>query len=249
MSPRTARAVDDMPAGHARDEQVRVNADDLQRRGETELGDGGRINPKAFEPDREILYQIVHNQLEVSGALPEYDYCWVCTRADGVMVNAKQSIRVRDADGFMRPIWEVVRGADMPEAKECMDVTGVRRLGDVILMRIRKDHHALLRRANRQKQKDQVEAAHGTFLAMGEEAQRRGQGIVTRVDTTLADPRVQAYARRAAAQGIAREEFTRMLQDGAIPGLRPGEDKELAEQARQQTAERSHARDARWSGR
>ena len=213
------RSTEGMPAGYERDEQEQINADALAEEAETRRAgiEGGRIDPKVFEPDREIISHF--NELDVSNADPAYKYCWVCTAARGVMVTAKLAIRVRNmATGHMEPTWEVVTGA-MREAEECKDATGVRRIGDTILMRCRKDHFALIQKFENEKRLHQQGANESTLLEMAEQQNRRGRGVVVHVNSPLADPQLRDAARRAAARGIARKQFEGMIRAGTVPGM------------------------------
>ena len=57
FKPITRKSADasQLPAGHARDEQIKVNADANAQRIEQASDTAGAINPAAFAPDREIL--------------------------------------------------------------------------------------------------------------------------------------------------------------------------------------------------
>ena len=57
FKPITRKSADasQLPAGHARDEQIKVNADANAQRIEQAADTSGAINPAAFAPDREIL--------------------------------------------------------------------------------------------------------------------------------------------------------------------------------------------------
>lgn len=239
-----AKPTTGMPAGHTRDEQERENADALAERAEGLTAEA--INPNVFRVDNEIAQHIAEhfNELEVSRPDPAYKYAWVCTKANGVMVTSKLALRVRNPDGFPEPCWEVVKGSDMQEAVESKDETGLRRIGDVILMRCRKDRYALLQQAERYKQEMRRASVDSNLIAMGEEARRKGHGVIVRVDSSLADPKVRAYANRAAAQGIARDKFDEMIRNGEIPGLAPEDSAVLAKQAAALMNQRHQARDA-----
>lgn len=133
-----------IPAGDARREAMRQVADDLAQAAEEQGVEGGAIRPDAFEIDNEIAGHF--NELEVTNALPEYEYCWVNYNFGGRFIKEKQSHRVREGSG-LQPVWEVVHG-EMPEAPELRGIGAdtTRRLGDVLLMRARKDRALLQRR-------------------------------------------------------------------------------------------------------
>src|SRR5579872_6467381 len=119
------------PAGHARRETLKQRKDNLEQIGEETFksAEVEAANPDAYAIDRELASHF--DELTVSEAHPGYVYIWVNydtpTNMRGKMVREKLAQRG----------WEIVTGDD-PEARELRDVTGNRRLGDVILMRIKK---------------------------------------------------------------------------------------------------------------
>ena len=214
---RPRKAVTGMAAGHAREEQKRVNSDALAEEAakrEQHL-ERGAIPKKVMEPINVIL-SLSHLASRITKALPDYEYAWVWTGRDGIMVDQKLT-EVIEEDGHPQPCWEVVQG-DMPEAPERKraDGTTVRRWGDTILMRCRKDRHAKLV----QRQKERAERYKGTPDANLEEmnAQNRGRGVRAIVQSPLADPRLRRLAQRAAQQGFSPEQFyasvDRQLREG-----------------------------------
>lgn len=121
------------PAGDARRDELKRREDDLQRKVE-ELSaqtEGGTINPKAFEVDREIAHYYDPDSMSVftvTNAQPDREYCWPnFVSQHGSMVWLKKS------EG-----WQVVQGDD-PECRDSMSSADTtRRRGDCILMWISK---------------------------------------------------------------------------------------------------------------
>jgi len=221
----TGQPLKNLPAGHDRDEQEKINTDLLAEAAETkaEEEDTVAIDPKALTKDREILAHFNHaNQLAISNPDPAHIYYWCGTAGGGVMVTWMLGVRIRSvATGQIEPIWEVVKDNPGNESWENRDVTGVRRIGDTILLRARKDRFALYEqwKAARNRKQQNPEAAAGILLNAGEQAQRAGLGIRVSVNSPLADPHYRALARRAANMGIARQQFDNMLKEGKVPGL------------------------------
>lgn len=205
----------DLPLGDARREAQRVAADDLAEKAESLGAEGGAIDPKKFKVEREIAQHF--NELEVTEAQPEYEYCWVNAGFAGRFIKAKLSERVR-LGGSIVAVWEIVQG-DMPEARELrgMMADTTRRLGDVILMRARKD--AFLR--VKQLREARVRALHtGTTTEleeMAEQQRRQGRNVVIRTD--FGPDQLEQMGRRAMVRQQAMGMVDQMIRNGSVPGL------------------------------
>lgn len=201
------------PAGDAQRDELKARGDALAEQAETLGVVGGAINPKAFAIDREIAGHV--NELDVSNASPEYAYAWVWTGQQGIKVKEKLARRVREGDGLV-VCWEVVNG-DMPEASELKTVDGTRRLGDVMLLRCRKERKEQLD-AQDEIQRARREASINEPL---EELARKYPRLV-KVHTDLNDPTLQAGLRRGAARGFAAQQFDTAIRGGTVPGMPAG---------------------------
>lgn len=224
----TAQPTLDMAAGDAKDEQLKVNKDFLDQKAEEQAGTvhATAIDPSKVQIDNEIAVHFDScNQLDVSNADPAYRYYWCGTAMRGWMVTYLLGIRIRSsASPYPEPIWEVVKG-DMKESFENRDATGVRRVGDVILMRCRLDRYALFRRWERAQRlaAQDPNASASTALAALEEAHRRGvRGINLLVNDPMADPRYRRMAMQAAARGVAKDKFDALIREGKVPGFESG---------------------------
>lgn len=164
---RIPQPVADLPAGHLRDEQLKVNADHLEQQREIEAKEIGQeaIDPEKFRHiDNEIAQKLTIDDrgvnIEVEDAQAGYHYKWLTVEeADrSGRYGAAQAIRsMREA--HRRVGFERVEGND-PEATNfkgkdfCAGTTG-RGCGDADLWRIRKDraqalHEYHMRRLERQ---------------------------------------------------------------------------------------------------
>lgn len=224
------KPLSDVPAGDERREQERVNADELAQLAEEQNRGMHAIDPSKIEPDNEILGQIVNdrfNRMEVSDAQGAYVYCWIRAftrdgRQDLEAVTIKQLAKVKNREtGRMEPCWHVVIGKTMPEAQECIDVYGYRRIGDSILMRCRRDLYVELERM----EQEERDLAEGKLY---EEFEENAHGVlgnavrVSRFNSTANDWRRD---RRQLARGAAMSPggpMERMLKQGTVPGMRPG---------------------------
>jgi hypothetical protein len=201
------------PPGHARDEVLRERADTLEQKAEEIFEDRGAINPEAFEIDREIQH-LLHDRndgLEISDPHPAYMYCWAnFQNSNGTQVWQRKSWG-----------WEVV-GGNMPECSHLRREDGTRRIGDVLLMRIRKDLHLLLEQKNEKKRLRQqygVDADLQTIVANNPKAFRS----VRTSDRNPEDPLIQrtmtAGEASSGARRAAMQQVDSMLRAGNVPGM------------------------------
>ncbi len=193
------------PAGDRQRDVLKERTDRLAERAETAPQVEGGVNPKAFEIDREIA-QYLHpvNLLEVSNKVPGMRYKWVHTGQHSYFVTWAT------AQG-----WEIVSG-DMPEAAERRDVTGARRIGDTILLRIPEERALRLDRAEYVQREMQQKGIGGRLAELGE--RYRSQGLIVHTDLSTINPRI---AQAMQARAVAGQRFDQMLHTGTVPGLRP----------------------------
>jgi hypothetical protein len=209
----------DLPAGDARRDAQREAADDLAEQAAKQEVDGGAIDPKAFRIDREIAAHF--NELEVTEAQPEFEYCWVNAGHAGRFIKAKLSERVRLGESIV-PVWEVVQG-DMPEARELrgMMADTTRRLGDVILMRAKKDAFLRVKQLREARRQAMHTGTTTELQEMAEQQRRLGRSVVIRTD--FGPDQLEQMGRRALVRQQAGQMIDGMLRNGTVPGLgRPG---------------------------
>jgi hypothetical protein len=216
-----------MPAGDAKTEQAKINTDFLAQAAEEKASTvhATAIDPTKVKIENEIAVHFSReNQLEVTNAQAGYKYYWAGTAARGWEVTYLLGIRLREPSGGMTPVWEVVKG-DLPESVENKDVTGVRRIGDCILMRARMDRWMLWRKWERQRRIEMMDpmASAAEALAAEADARRRGvTGIRLTVNNPLSDPRYRRLAQQAARKGVDKSQLDAMIRDGKLPGFEAG---------------------------
>lgn len=151
------------PAGDARREELLRRRDELQAQlGELDV-EAGRINPEILKKVEPELAQYF-NMMEVSNPDPAYKYFWIFTGQH------QQRVKWKLSQGA-----EVVQG-DMPE---CLELRGLgadttRRIGDVILMRMRVDRYKLLQRQREKTARTQREGVETVLRDMGDRYRRYG---------------------------------------------------------------------------
>lgn len=201
------------PAGYERDEELAERTDRLAEKAEVfaESMEVERIDPKKLKVESEIAQHF--DELEVDGADPSYVYCWVFSGLGGRMIRQKrteyQTMTHRN-DGA----WEIVQG-DSEEALALKGMAGdtTRRLGDVILMRLRKDHYKLLENA-RKLQSARRSAATESELV--EHADRLGVKVYT--DDNMPDNVRQKLYNGNRAKEIAGKHMDKWVREGRMPG-------------------------------
>lgn len=205
FKPITRKSADatQLPAGHARDEQIKINADANAERIEQAAATQGAINPAAFAPDREILAHT--DGLEVSNQQPGFVYAWKLF--DNPKSNVGYWVNQAKIQG-----WQVVCG-DMPEAKEHEIAGGMRKIGDCVLMRIPADRHAAILRHEEQLAADRANAVHSNLMELG-----KARGVTVKViDGANTDPALlKEMDNRARGYLAAEQKYDRALREGSL---------------------------------
>lgn len=205
FKPITRKSADatQLPAGHARDEQIKINADANAERIEQAAQTSGAINPAAFAPDREILAHT--DGLEVSNKQPGFVYSWKLF--DNPKSNVGYWVNQAKIQG-----WQVVCG-DMPEAKEHEIAGGMRKIGDCVLMRIPADRHAAIMRHEEQLAADRANAVHSNLMELG-----KARGVTVKViDGANTDPALlQQMDARSRGYLAAEQKYDRALREGSL---------------------------------
>lgn len=202
------------PAGDARDETLDKRKDALQQKAEelAEKQEVFALDPDALEVDREIRHILDMDGLEVSKADPNYVYSWTYFGGTGQDVWKKKRLG-----------WEVVSG-DMKEAQEHeAAVDGLRKIGDVLLMRLHRDRFAELEARDeliRQRQQFGVEAE---LRGLGDKYREHGFVVHTNLEKVNLRGKPILGTMEKAARREALKQTDRKLREGTVPGLRkPG---------------------------
>jgi hypothetical protein len=129
------------PAGHGRDEALKLRAMTLEEEAEqlAEQMIVGEIPEKFQRLDREIVQKL--EQLDVSDKREDMHYVWV-----NFVNDHGQHIERKKLVGF-----EVVTGTgeDCPEGHELLTADGTRQIGDVLLMRVPRTRAVFLKARER----------------------------------------------------------------------------------------------------
>ncbi len=193
------------PAGFEREEVLKEREDVLQEQAETLASqqEVGTIDPRKLEVENELAYYF--DELEVPGALPDYHYAWAQSGQNGRYIQQKLYLG-----------WEVVQG-NSPEAVGLKGTDTTRKLGDVLLMRIRKDRKKLVDMREDYKRKQQEEGVVGNLLDIGDRYAKYGARV-----TVANGPDASQIGRLAAQQAagqLADKQTDRWLREGRMPGM------------------------------
>ena len=193
------------PPGDERREVLAERTDDLAEAAEAASEDRGRIREDAFMVENELAQHF--NELDLPGwPWDTWVPCWVqCSPTwGGRFINYKRT------EG-----WEVVSTGmtDVPIPKDLIFPDGTVRLGDVLLMRIRRDRYIVNERRRRARQKA-IES--GITSEVDEMAARAGTRSVHTEDIT--GEKLDQLARRSQAHHRATQQFDEMVRTGTVPG-------------------------------
>ena len=200
------------PAGHKRDEQLSKRKDELDEKLESISEQTGvhKVDPAAFEEDREILYKSIDQQMiEVSNKQEGFVYAWTYFGQSGQQVWAKKALG-----------WQVVTGTD----KECMEhkeADGSRRIGDTLLMRIPRERWEQLEADSIRRKEQQHKGVGSRLLDLAEKG--RSHGLVVHDDISTVNvggkSLMDVAESRSAAQQTAIKHIDKKLRDGTVPGM------------------------------
>lgn len=198
--------------GHKRDEQLRVQADQLEQQAEEMSAQSGMgvIDPNALLPDDEIQSLLAREADEVTNKVPGYCYRWV-------NVEYPANARGRHVIELQTQGWQVVKG-DNPESIEYTTTDSTRKLGDCILMRIDARRKAAIDR-----QYEQLNAKRSGSDQVAALSDKYGIKVVPYNDmsseakTRLERQAAVQFAKRAAEQRVHQD-----LRNGTVPGVPVG---------------------------
>jgi hypothetical protein len=195
------------PPGDERREVLAERTDALAQAAEelAEKEEVYRVDPGAMEVESELAQYF--DEFEVSGALDDYAYCWV---------NCMSNAHGRFVQWKLSRGWEVVCG-NMPEALALKQADGTRRLGDVLLMRIRRERKEMLDAINERNRMARAQGVASDLLELGE--RNRKHGVVVHVDGEIPEETLARMERGAEAQRRGTQAVDKMLRQGRMPGM------------------------------
>lgn len=192
-----------LPAGHARDEQIKINTDVNAEKIEQAAETAGAINTDAFEPDPEILF--MSDGLEVTHQQPGFIYAWKCY--DSPASNKGYWVKQAQIQG-----WQLVCG-DMKEAPECRDAAGMRRVGDTVLMRIPIARFEKLEKLQRDLDASRQSSVHSNLVELGKDMGVRVQVIG---DKDVNPNTLAAISARTRGSMAADQKFEKAIREGSL---------------------------------
>lgn len=200
-------------AGFERDEELREREDVLQEAAEVVGEKRGieSIDPEKLKVDRDIQRAFEEGDfIDISGALENYEYCWVYFGLNGQWIWKKKKL-----------MWEVVSG-NMSEAREYMASDGTRRVGDVLLMRVKKEVKEALDAREEVVRKRRELGVEGELRELGDKHQGKGFQVHIGEDSTFASGRgmMEVMEKRAATK-MGMQVVDEQLRKGDVPGM-PG---------------------------
>lgn len=171
------------------EEQIERLAQKMQR---------GTIDSKELEIVNEIANKTAY--LNVSNQRSDYVYGWVSKNRHG------QHMQRARAEG-----WEVVDGDDQEgiELKGVHDNSTLRSLGDVVLMRIKRDIYIALKAREQVRTKEVQQNSAGTLVEMGHRYRDLGVKVYPYRMDTMEGPEIKAHTASLDAA----------LRSGTVPGL------------------------------
>jgi hypothetical protein len=197
----------DLPApGYKRDDVLARRKDELEQRAE-EGPEVYGIDPAKIEPDREILYRSIDQQMiHVSNRDPNYKYAWVYYGQNGQMIWAKRALG-----------WMPVTGPD-PECEEYKEADGTRRIGDTMLMKIPKERYLELEEMNEKRRNEQYLGIKARLHELSEKSGIKVYDDLSEV--TIGGRDLESVMERKAAQReVAMQHIDKKLRDGDVPGI------------------------------
>lgn len=201
------------PPGDERREVLAARQDQLDQQIDEKSQQTFAVDPSKMEPDPEILGDIQKGFLDPPNADPNFKYAWTQCRHPvdhpSRMVESKLQERLQVNGQWIHP-WQVVMGTD-PDAKGLrISAENTCVIGDVLLMRCRKDYYALLEAERRRKTLERYYSADSGLVEVAMSAGAQGGE--------------QAYNkyRDDANQSLFGNEFKMKLDNALRTGTLPG---------------------------
>jgi response regulator of citrate/malate metabolism len=192
------------PAGYKRVEELSRRRDTLEEHVEEVAKDIGSINPAVLEEDREIQRDIRKGYLDVDIG-PLFVRKWV-----NFVNQHGNAVWQAKAEGWMTVSGDMVSGVDRDLIKE----DNTLRIGDTVLMYMRKDQHLLLERQNEQRR---LKQQYGIEAQIQEIADKNPKAFVVHGDLNTS-PHAQTIQKRA-AQRTAMRHIGNKMKRGTLPGV------------------------------
>lgn len=193
------------PPGAARRDELARRTDDLQQAAEELTPESGKIDPKVFEPDRDLQRAIRRNYLDLDIG-PQYVVKWVNFHSQH-----SKAVWEAKADG-----WQVVTASMLkPEDQALAVEDNTVRVGDVIAMFIRKDIHLML---EQEAEERRLRQQYVVESELSEIASKHPKALKVHSDLTGSNPYAEQMQKRA-AQKTALNHLGNQMKKGPLPGV------------------------------
>ncbi len=218
LSPEDVEGAELPPAGYSREEELLRRQDELEKRIEALTGDGENkidrvaVDASKIEKENEILNFLDNGSYPVQdGEHDLYVYSWtqrdIHGRYGGTHVFRKKALG-----------WEICMYGN-PEKAGMRSPEGYCIIGDVLLMRCRKDLYLRQRQHIDKITELRRAAADSEFRQVGDRA--RSSGIIARVEEELTPTQLKNMSIRAEARRKANTMSDQWIREGRMPGV-PG---------------------------
>ena len=206
------------PAGFERNEELLRRIDALEQKAEAQYADRGAVphDHDALNPERnrEIQHDIHRGHMAIGFNHPIYVTKWV----NYVNHNSFMVWQAKDEG------WKVATVDIFPEAADsgCIRADNTIRVGDVLLMYIRKDDHFMLLERDKKKR---LRQQYGIEVEIHDIARKHPSvfnSIGSTEDGGIDDRTLNVMERRASRQSAARQVAARHLGNKMKQGIVPG---------------------------
>lgn len=213
----------DQPAGPKRREAMARVQDELEEDIAAMPEGATAVKLKDIKIDGEIISNF--NSGHVSNADPAFVYAWkryVAPFGGTAPVDYDLALTIRTSSHGVLKCWEKVNGL-MTEAIEHRAVDGTRKIGDVMLLRCRKDVYAAIQQWEADKREHRLKGPASTLQSLGDRT-----GIHVRVDDVVMaqrgvdDPVMKHALKHAAANEIANRQLDTQIREGRVRGMEVG---------------------------
>jgi hypothetical protein len=193
------------PAGHKRNEVLAERKDNLEEAAETVSADMGSIPQSVFEEDRDLQRDIRKGFLDLDIG-DQYVVKWV-----NFVSQHSHAVWAAKSEG-----WKVVNSAMLKAVDhDLVREDNTIRVGDVIAMYIRKDHHLQIEMTRRKKQ---IAVQYGAEAELNHLAGKHPNALKVHSDLTGGN-KYQDQIQRRAARRTAMQHIGNKMKSGTVPGV------------------------------
>lgn len=195
--------------GHLKDEELRRRTDNLQQAIDENSFDTGKIPDKLLEPDREILYDITQGYMQIGKNRPEYVTKWV----NYVNQNGSK-VWQEKAQG-----WQVATTREFPEGEHLKREDRTLRVGDVLLMFIKKDLHENILKRQEERKRAQLFGVESEVRAFAAKHSNIFTDVSSEFNGNMPAHISNRMHAKATARKVAAQHLGNRMKSGLVEGL------------------------------